>query len=149
MKSSLLLLVSFSLLFNARAQPSAPAEVAASEAGKQPTLGGSWVGTLAIPGKTQACAIVIAETAGPLAAFLSIAGTRVERHRLTLIQCHDTLHFYDPLTEARYVCMRSVDGLLLVGQWQQRGFQNTLIFRQQQAAGTAAPVARRALLALK
>ena len=149
MKSSLLLLVSFFLLFTAQAQPSAPADAPASAASRPLALGGSWEGTLAIPGKTKACVIAIAETAGPLAAFLSIAGTQVERHRLTLTQCHDTLHFYGPLTEARYVCMRSTDGLLLVGQWQQRGFQNTLVFRLRQAAGTAAPGTRSALLALK
>jgi len=151
MKSSLLLLVSSFLLFTAQAHASAPApaDSTTAEASKAPSLNGAWSGTLAIPGKTQKCGLRITETSGQVAAYLSIAGTQVERHRLTLTQRHDTLNFYDPLTEAHYECMRSTDGKLLVGQWQQRGFQNTLIFRQEDVAqpAQAALPNRRNLLA--
>lgn len=103
----------------------------ADTAGPLRLLAGAWTGPLDIPGKTLPIRLTIGETGGRLVATLGGSAAHLSHHTLTLTQRHDTLCFYDPLTEARYECQRSPDGTQLVGLWQQPGFRKVLVLRYE------------------
>ena len=109
----------------ATAEPSAPQRVAL------PSLTGKWTGPLAIPGRSLAVALAIAETNGHLAAVLETSAVQLNHHTLTLTQRHDTLCFFDAAAQASYTCQRSADGKQLVGTWEQPGFRQALVLSSE------------------
>ena len=109
-----------------------------ARAASRPALAGTYTGSLAVPGKMLSIGLVIAESNGRLGAVLETPVVQLSHHALTLTQRHDTLTFYDRRTEARYVCQRAANGLLLIGQWQQPGFREALVLRRE--AEVLAPV---------
>lgn len=90
-------------------------------------LAGTWTGQLAVPGRTLVVNLTIAEQAGHLTAVLDIPLANVANQHMRVTQHHDTLSFFDPVMEARYRAVRSPDGTVLVGQWQQPGFSTALL----------------------
>lgn len=112
-----------------RAQP-----VAAVHRAVPDSLAGAWTGSLPVPGKMLSIGVAITETAGRLVAVLETPVARLNHHALRVVQHHDTLVFYDPLTEARYECQRSANGQLLIGQWRQPGFREALVLHHETPA---------------
>lgn len=122
----------------ASAKPSAM-RVPAHEA-RASLVVGTWAGPLVLPGKALGVGVTISQTGEGLVAVLDIPGARISRHRLTLVQRHDTLQLYDPLTEARYACVPTSDGTQLVGMWQQVGLREPLVLRRGAPAPEMASV---------
>ena len=92
-----------------------------------PPLIGTWTGQLAIPGRTLVLNLTIAEEAGHFSAVLDIPLAHLTNQHMQVTQHHDTLAFFDPVMDARYRAVRSPDGTVLVGQWQQPGFSTALL----------------------
>ena len=92
-----------------------------------PPLVGTWTGQLAIPGRTLVLNLTIGEEAGHLVATLDIPLAHLVSQRVLVTQHHDTLSFFEPALDARYRAIRSSDGTVLVGQWQQPGFSTSLL----------------------
>jgi len=92
-----------------------------------PPLIGTWTGQLAIPGRALVLNLTIAEEAGHLSAVLDIPLAHLINQHMQVTQHHDTLSFFDPVMDARYRAIRSPDGTVLVGQWQQPGFSIALL----------------------
>lgn len=91
------------------------------------SLIGVWRGQLPIPGKVLPISLTITDASNRLTAVLETPVAQLNGHELLVTQRHDTLRFFDPLTEARYECLPSPDGKLLIGQWQQIGGFNNLL----------------------
>ncbi len=96
----------------------------------RPALAGTWTGSLAIPGRVLVLNLTITEADGRLSAVLDIPLAHLNNRTLRVAQHHDTLSFVDPLADACYRAIRSADGTLLVGQWQQPGLSAGLRLRR-------------------
>ena len=93
---------------------------------RQP-LAGTWTGQLAIPGRILVLNLLITEEAGHLSAVLDIPLAHLTNQHMQVTQHHDTISFFDPVMDARYRAIRSADGTVLVGQWQQPGLSTVLL----------------------
>ena len=150
MKKALLLLAACFLMTTAQAQGIAaitsegtePCEAYTPAVTASPPVG-TWHGALAIPGKALPFVLAITQSGTQLAVVLQAPGSQLNGHALQLQQHQDTLRIYDALSEARFEYMRSADVLLLVGQWQQRGFREALVLRRTAAVPAGTPAASR------
>ena len=95
-----------------------------------PALAGTWTGPLAIPGRTLVLYLTITEADGHLSAVLDIPLAHLSNRALRVTQRHDTLAFFDPVADASYRAVRSPDGTVLVGQWQQPGLSAGVTLRR-------------------
>ena len=104
----------------------AKSAIASSPALLSPPLIGTWTGRLIVPGRTLVLNLTIAEEAGHFSAVLDIPLAHLTNQHMQVTQHHDTLSFFDFVMDARYRAVRSPDGTVLVGQWQQPGFSTVL-----------------------
>ena len=111
-----------------------------AQSGARPELAGKWAGPLAVPGGTALIGLVVGQAGPRTTAVLESPLALLNGHPLVFTAQHDTLNFFDPRTQASYTCVRSPDGRLLVGRWDQPGFSHDLVlsFQAPRAAGRPA-----------
>ena len=105
--------------------PAAARDTAAqAAAAPAPGLAGLWKGPLAIPGGSLLIQITITQT-GPnqLSATLDLPAKRMNRIPASLTKRGDSLFFYAPTADCRFVGRRSADGQEWRGQWVQPGLR--------------------------
>jgi pimeloyl-ACP methyl ester carboxylesterase len=119
-----------------------PAVPAKSEASSKTTLVGTWKGPLPIPGGSLPIQFDIAQVAAnKLIATLDLPAKRLTRIPVSLTFQGDTLVFYAPKADSRFVCLQSADGQELVGNWTQPGLRVPLVLRRNATAVAAGPAA--------
>jgi len=92
------------------------------------SLVGLWKGPLPVPGGTQPIQIVIQEgNAGRPTAELTLPLKKGAKFPMTVTLRSDTVVFYAPSADCRFISRRSADGKELRGQWIQTGFQAPLV----------------------
>ncbi|WP_081867660.1 alpha/beta hydrolase family protein [Hymenobacter sp. IS2118] len=105
-----------------------------------PALAGTWKGPLAIPGGSVPIQIVISQPAsGKLTADLDLPAKRLNRVPMPLTLRRDTLIFFAPLAESRFVCVASADGKRLSGIWSQPGLRVPLTLSLSESVVAAQP----------
>jgi pimeloyl-ACP methyl ester carboxylesterase len=106
--------------------------------GTSPTgLAGTWKGPLTVPGGALPIQITVLETtAGKLTAELLLPVKKTTRHAVMVTVRGDSVTFFAPTADCRFICRRSVDGSELRGKWLQTGFKEPLtLFRVTSAVG--------------
>lgn len=101
---------------------------------KAHTLAGRWKGQLAIPGNMLNMSLDISQNAGLTTAVLETPATALNHHSLLFTQRHDTLRFYDPVTQASFTATQTADGSQLSGQWRQPAFTREMILHYEEPA---------------
>jgi pimeloyl-ACP methyl ester carboxylesterase len=99
---------------------------------------GVWKGPLPIPGGSLPIQIEIVQV-GPnkLLATLDLPAKRLNRIPVSLTFRGDTLVFYAPKADSRFVCLLSADGQELAGRWSQPGLQVPVVLRRNVPAVAA------------
>ena len=101
-------------------------------------LAGTWEGPLAVPGGTVPVIITIAEPApNRRTAELTLSQKKQARVPLIVKQRGDTLDFFAPTDQVRFVAVPGADGRELRGQWQQTGYRTPLTIRRTTASAAA------------
>lgn len=115
----------------AAARDSAVAPTKATNAAATSPLVGVWKGPLPIPGGSLPIQLEIVQV-GPnkLLAIVDLPAKRLNRIPASLTFRGDTLVFYAPKADSRFVCLLSADGLELAGRWTQPGLQVPVVLRR-------------------
>jgi len=136
---------------SARAQtPTSPPQPLADTVARVPApvvpagpLAGVWNGPLAIPGGSLLIQIIILQSgANKLIASLDLPAKRLNRIPASVTERGDSLVFYAPAADCRFVCQRSADGQELRGRWAQPGLRVPLSLHR--ATGAVALAGARA-----
>ncbi|GAA4365411.1 alpha/beta fold hydrolase [Hymenobacter saemangeumensis] len=116
-------------------------KLAAAQTPAAPSLAGIWKGPLPVPGGSQPVQIGIQETGGRTIAELTLALKKGTHYPMTMTRRGDTVVFYAPTADCRFISRLSADGKELRGQWIQTGFKAPLVLSKQVAEPVAKPAA--------
>ena len=104
-----------------------------------PTVIGVWKGPLPIPGGSLPIQLeVIQVGANKLIATLDLPAKRLNRIPVSLTFRGDTLVFYAPKADSRFVCLLSADSQQLVGNWVQPGLRVPVTLHRNAPAASIA-----------
>lgn len=101
-------------------------------------VAGVWKGPLPIPGGSLPIQLEVVQV-GPnkLVSTLDLPAKRLSRIPVSLTFRGDTLVFYAPKADSRFVCLLSADGQELAGRWMQPGLQVPVVLRRNVPAAVA------------
>jgi pimeloyl-ACP methyl ester carboxylesterase len=104
-----------------------PGLAAAQAPAATANLAGTWKGPLPVPGGSLPIQITIWQSSAerPTAELL-LPLKKAAKYPMTVQVRRDTLIFYAPAADCRFICRRSADGKELQGQWIQTGFRTPL-----------------------
>jgi pimeloyl-ACP methyl ester carboxylesterase len=117
----------------------ATAAVKPTDATAAVLVAGVWKGPLPIPGGSLPIQMEVVQV-GPnkLLTTLDLPAKRLNRIPVSLTFRGDTLVFYSPKAESRFVCLLSADGQELVGTWTQPGLRVPVRLRRNAPEAAAA-----------